>query len=249
MQCRTEASVALFALIFIGCHSQSARGPILSVSPTSHEFSADVGQAATTIVLKNAGDERLEIRSVESSCGCTTADLARKTLTPGEELQMPVRMERPAIGQETVHVVISTNSLLTPQVNVTLTCPAASNQARIVTILPQRIVLRTGDAESSNAELQITSLERSGQQLVESLEIDLDHIQIDLVDLEESVASNDGNFVQRIYRYKIARSDSLMRERESGWLRVKTAKGVEIPPYYPSRIPVEVHVSSRTLAR
>lgn len=46
------------------------------------------GEVSHAFVVKNAGDEPLEISDVKTSCGCTVAELETRTLAPGEETKI-----------------------------------------------------------------------------------------------------------------------------------------------------------------
>jgi len=53
---------------------------------------------AHTFVLKNTGDEVLEISGVSASCGCTTADLATNSIEPGESVDLEVLIDTAGFG-------------------------------------------------------------------------------------------------------------------------------------------------------
>ncbi len=43
-----------------------------------------------TVMIRNTGDRPLQIREIESTCGCTVPELAVKTVAPGEQVPMEV---------------------------------------------------------------------------------------------------------------------------------------------------------------
>jgi rhodanese-related sulfurtransferase len=62
-------------------------GPRISASETSHDFGVITqygGVVTHDFVIENKGDENLEIISVSTSCACTSAEIDKKDLAPGE---------------------------------------------------------------------------------------------------------------------------------------------------------------------
>lgn len=53
---------------------------------------------AHTFMIKNTGDEVLEISGVSASCGCTTADLATTSIDPGESVVLDVLVNTTGFG-------------------------------------------------------------------------------------------------------------------------------------------------------
>lgn len=53
---------------------------------------------AHTFMIKNSGDEVLEISGVSASCGCTAAELASKSIAPGESVALDVLVNTTGFG-------------------------------------------------------------------------------------------------------------------------------------------------------
>jgi len=70
-----------------------------------------------TFVLTNAGDETLEIGNVRTSCGCTTTDLAKKSLAPGESVNLDAVFDTVGYGDRTVTkmIYVESNDPATPK--------------------------------------------------------------------------------------------------------------------------------------
>lgn len=54
--------------------------------------------AAHTFMIKNTGDEVLEISGISASCGCTTAELATTSIEPGESVALDVLVNTTGFG-------------------------------------------------------------------------------------------------------------------------------------------------------
>lgn len=66
-----------------------AKPVIMSPNPTFDFGEMENDQKVShDFVIKNAGDEPLEISEVKTTCGCTVADLKVKSLAPGQETQV-----------------------------------------------------------------------------------------------------------------------------------------------------------------
>lgn len=66
---------------------------ILTVTPETHDF-GDITEgvmASIDFIIKNTGDATLNIGRVKTSCGCTTSELAKKNLAPGESTKLNVK--------------------------------------------------------------------------------------------------------------------------------------------------------------
>lgn len=71
----------------------SAAPIIMSPDPVYDFGEMDSDQkVAHAFVVKNAGDEPLEISEVKTTCGCTVAELETKTLAPGAETKVNVTL-------------------------------------------------------------------------------------------------------------------------------------------------------------
>ncbi len=70
-------------------------GPSIDVVVPVYDFGSVIEGIAVahTFVLKNVGDDVLEISGVRSSCGCTTADLATTSIDPGSSVDLDVLVD------------------------------------------------------------------------------------------------------------------------------------------------------------
>ncbi len=87
-------------------------------------------------VLRNEGDGILEIKNVRASCGCTTTELEKDRLAPGEEVEIGALTNlRGRQGRNTKRVSVTTNDPENPTVHLTMTVTVESS----VTIEPARV--------------------------------------------------------------------------------------------------------------
>ncbi|MBD3235419.1 MAG: DUF1573 domain-containing protein [Candidatus Eisenbacteria bacterium] len=98
-------------------------GPVVVLDPPVIDFGT-VKQEAThraEVQIANRGTERLEIRGIESDCGCTVAQLPDSTLEPGETVALGVTLStRHFSGQIAKHILLATNDPGAPKAKITL---------------------------------------------------------------------------------------------------------------------------------
>ena len=99
------------ALVLLLCSMAVAAPQIASPSPV-HDFGRlDNRQVVEhTFVLTNRGDQELRISQVKPACGCTAAALAKKTLAPGESVDLKVSLSlKGAKGTQHKEVAVLSN--------------------------------------------------------------------------------------------------------------------------------------------
>ncbi|MBI5023013.1 MAG: DUF1573 domain-containing protein [Candidatus Magasanikbacteria bacterium] len=74
--------------------------PKIEITPTFFDFGKlDFGKIAEKIfIVKNIGQQVLEIKRVTTSCSCTSAQVSKETINPGEEAELQVRYDTAAMG-------------------------------------------------------------------------------------------------------------------------------------------------------
>ena len=83
-----------------------------------------------TFVLTNSGDATLTITSVRTSCGCTTTDLAKKSLAPGESVNLDTVFDTVGYGGRTVTKMIYIESNDPTQPKFVLQLKGTVNRAK-----------------------------------------------------------------------------------------------------------------------
>ncbi len=115
--CRALAAVvAIASLGIFGSVSQAA--PIIMSPDPVFDFGEqdNEGKVVHDFVIKNAGDEPLEISEVKTTCGCTVAKPEVNTLAPGEETKVGVTFNlKGKQGPQTKKITVLTNDPETPQ--------------------------------------------------------------------------------------------------------------------------------------
>lgn len=114
--------VALFILVGLGLTTLGA--PKISVDQSQYNFGeVSAGIAVVhTFVLANTGDQPLVIKSVRTSCGCTTTALAKTTLNPGEAVNLTVTFDSAGYsGKVGKRVYVTSNDPTTPVLTLILT--------------------------------------------------------------------------------------------------------------------------------
>jgi hypothetical protein len=87
----------------------SLAGPTLDCSVPHHDFGVvwDRNIVSHQFKVRNIGDEALLITKVRSDCGCTTAHLRKKQLSPGEQMDIDVQFSLAGLSsvkQKTIYV-------------------------------------------------------------------------------------------------------------------------------------------------
>jgi len=82
------------------------------------------GPVSRVLQIKNAGEGRLEITGVSTSCGCTTAEVSSRNLAPGEVTDLTVtydpRVHDGDTGQFVRQVYIRSDDPDTPEASLTM---------------------------------------------------------------------------------------------------------------------------------
>ena len=106
--------------------------PQITVDEAVYQFGTVLeGVVVThTFVLTNAGDETLAITSVHTGCGCTTTDLAKKNLAPGESVNLDTVFDTVGYGGRPVTKMIYVESSDPANPKVTLQLQGTVNKAQ-----------------------------------------------------------------------------------------------------------------------
>lgn len=125
-------SVLLLALTLAGCGGLTG-APQAAVSPADYDF-GQIGPdnpVTTTFVVNNPGNGPLQIESVATSCGCTTAQISSQTIAPGASADLTVTFDPQAhagaAGQFLRYVYLRTNDPATPEVEVEIKVEVVEN--------------------------------------------------------------------------------------------------------------------------
>lgn len=99
----------LFSLAMVAA-AQAETGPKISFNNEVYDFGeVEKGQKVQyNFEFKNSGDAELVISEVKPSCGCTTAEMAKKNFAPGESGTIPITFDSTRFSgniQKTVTVV------------------------------------------------------------------------------------------------------------------------------------------------
>ena len=110
----------IIGMLSIGLSANS----ILKVKEKKIDFGDIESGKVVSIVyeFENAGDTDLEIKNINTSCGCTYSTLEKKIYKPGEKGKLPVKFfSKGYRGKVIKTVTISSNDKVNPYMNLTLT--------------------------------------------------------------------------------------------------------------------------------
>ena len=87
--------LVLLGLVFlVGLSACANKAPIITIEPALQDL-GDQSQKLIELVytVKNSGNADLVIEKVSVSCECTTAELERNTIPPGESAELRVKFD------------------------------------------------------------------------------------------------------------------------------------------------------------
>jgi len=101
----------------------AGKGPKIVVEPPSFDFGAALQNKVLEkeLLIRNAGTEDLVIENVATTCGCTVAELDTKTIKPGAQTPLRVKLEtRTNQGKIVKNVIVRSNDPTTPSLQIKL---------------------------------------------------------------------------------------------------------------------------------
>jgi hypothetical protein len=124
------AASVLLILAIAGCRGGT---PQAVVSPAKYDF-GQIGPdnpVTTTFAVSNPGSGPLQIESVATSCGCTTAQISSQTIAAGASADLTVTFDPQAhagaTGQFLRYVYLRTNDPTAPEVEVEIRADVPEN--------------------------------------------------------------------------------------------------------------------------
>ena len=174
-------------------------------------------------ILRNAGSAVLNIENVRASCGCTTTDLPKKNIEPGEEVALQAALNlRGRQGQQTKAITVTSNDPETPTLQLRITGEAVAS----ISIDPMAVQL--GRIEDDNPREKTVIIQSNKPEItfkVISVELDgIDFITHEIKEVEpgrkwELSMKTDANLPEGNHNGRfVIRTDSA--ERAVLWLPV-----------------------------
>jgi rhodanese-related sulfurtransferase len=111
--------VAMFTIVGL-FGVAAAAAPMISVDHSVYAVTVQSGSLVThSFLLTNTGDETLTLSNVRTSCGCTTAALAKRDLPPGESVSVEATVNTKGFhGTVTRTITVSSNDPVTPSITL-----------------------------------------------------------------------------------------------------------------------------------
>ena len=108
-----------------GVENQTENLPKIEIRPKVYDFGEiKFGDVVNySFLVKNLGNEVLEIKRVATSCACATAKIAKEKINPGEETELLVTYDSGSMplhgsGREERIIYLRSNDPLYPQAEV-----------------------------------------------------------------------------------------------------------------------------------
>jgi hypothetical protein len=91
----TTTSLILLSLVLViavGCTNTASSPGQIELNASEFDFGTipNIGPVSETFQVRNVGQGELEITGVSTSCGCTTAEINKRSLPPGEAADLKV---------------------------------------------------------------------------------------------------------------------------------------------------------------
>lgn len=111
-----------------GVENQAENLPQIEISPERFDFGeVEYGQVVEyTFLVKNLGEETLEIKKVATSCACTKAEISKENIEFEEMVELLVTYDTGAMsgahakGEQERIIYVKSNDPINPQVEVTI---------------------------------------------------------------------------------------------------------------------------------
>ncbi len=110
--------VVLMAVLLMACEP---KGPKISAVENTFNFGQiDQYESVTHVfVIKNDGDQNLEIKKVKTTCGCTAAKQKSNIVEPGKQTEIEVTFNAgPRSGEQKKKITVETNDPVTPRLEL-----------------------------------------------------------------------------------------------------------------------------------
>ena len=154
--------LALVMIVIVGIvSSQEKKGPRISIVEPNFNFGfAPEGTFMVhEYIIRNIGDESLDIKRVRTTCGCTSAPVKKMHLEPGEETTITVIFNSTRYFHKTSKAaIISSNDPTRPSEKVTFIADMDTVKPRSIAPVPRKIVLGRGDNFKKNSKVTIKNI-------------------------------------------------------------------------------------------
>lgn len=136
-------NLAMLVVVLGLCGAGAVAAPVLTVDNPMYVITVQSGSLVShSFVLSNAGDETLSITSVRTSCGCTTAALAKRDLAPGESVSVDAVVNTTGFrGTVTRTITVSSNDPAHPVTTLRIDVTIADVVPEVPAISPADLKL------------------------------------------------------------------------------------------------------------
>jgi hypothetical protein len=150
--------------------------PEMAISQTSHDFGivTDTQDYSHTFEFVNTGGSALDIESIKTSCGCTTARATSERVAPGERGEIEVTYDPRGAGKHTYRVTVASNTEAPRELQIHAEVEA------FVVIEPRRLELGTLTVNEPHTAL-VTVLCGDADMTVESVRINHAHLTAEIL--------------------------------------------------------------------
>jgi hypothetical protein len=146
------------------------KGPIATVDVAAFDFgnAEQNSQVSHTYILKNTGDQPLEIARTRTTCGCTVAQPSKMTLARGETSNIDVTFSTGSrTGKQEKRITVETNDPKNPKTVLVLT----GNVMQRLTFDPDR--LHFDNAEPGQDYTQTVTIANAGKEQLDVKDINI----------------------------------------------------------------------------
>jgi hypothetical protein len=154
-------SIIIFTLVFALSGALAAESK-MTFETTEIDFGKiDTGKVVNLMFkFKNAGDETLIIKNINSSCGCTVPKVEKKEYQPGERGVIPVKFNSKGLNGKIVKTVtVSTNDKDNPNTTLKIKGTVVLKDFAMVQLEPEQVnfeAVKLGEEYSRNIKIKNT---------------------------------------------------------------------------------------------
>lgn len=177
-----------------------------------------VRDALARFTFKNVGGTRVKVLGVTSGCGCATPIVRPEVIEPGGTGVVEVKARPLTIGDRTVHFVVHSDSILTPEVVLSLKMSGSRRPPYLLAVKGE-LTFRGDNFGKASRILEAITVEGEGQPTQPLVECGLPFIHIKRRDIHERPYVVPRT-VMRTYSYEVTITPGSMEDGFEGEARV-----------------------------
>ena len=217
------AGISVIGAVWLLRATLQPRGPKLFVASLNQEIPASEHAKTAKVLfpLKNVGDKVLEIRIVDTSCGCVVAELPKGSLLPGESVNLEASVDVPRTGKKVWAIDLQTNESKESRKRLLISGQGIAEPPYFLSS-PGRIIVRSvaGSAPGQPSIVDFSTVESSeGSPWIVGARCEVPGLDIEIQPLKFFL-EGDRRLVTREYRMTLRHRPDSSPQRKTGALEL-----------------------------